>query len=269
MDKENIQENIESYYYFYCIENVLRELIIDLMEKKFGVKWFKSQLPLDVRTSYEKGIAYEKGISWIRLTPHHPIYYTDFPDLKKVIDKGDNWDKVFKHVFKRKEVIVGMLTEIEPIRNKIAHNRKITCKEVDILKSVFIKVKEFIGEVKFDKLINKCTCVEDILDQIVKLKEECKITFSKSSNYDKVQKLTIWENLEKSWWFDEEYIGTSLENIFKYFNLIQEYANLPRGRGKGYQIELWVISNDINTKYEIALKDIEDIINRGNNNGIL
>ena len=55
-----------------------------------------------------------------------PICYADFTDYSKIILKGDNWKEAFKNTFQDTAWIKTKLKELEPIRNDIAHNRKIS-----------------------------------------------------------------------------------------------------------------------------------------------
>ena len=79
----------------------------------------------------------EETSKWIETSPSL-IEYSDFIDMKIVIEH--HWDS-FKQIFgKRKEIIVGKIVELEQIRNKIAHNRKLTDSE-------FIKFKSYCDEI--------------------------------------------------------------------------------------------------------------------------
>lgn len=54
------------------------------------------------------------------------MHFIDYPDYAKIILRRDNWDQVFSSTFKDKEIISVKLREIEPIRNAIAHFRKLS-----------------------------------------------------------------------------------------------------------------------------------------------
>jgi len=69
----------------------------------------------------------------------HEIFYTDFPDLKKIVEKRDNWREVFGDIFGRKEVLVK-LDELYPLRNMIAHNRYLTKENADTMERYYIKL---------------------------------------------------------------------------------------------------------------------------------
>ena len=143
------EENRAIYALLYSIEVGLREFVIEALEAKCGSQWWKERLPGDVLQSYKDGLIYERSIKWVHLVPHHPLYYIDFPDLKKIVQRADNWRDVFQSVFGREEVLVGTLTELEPIRNKVAHNRKVTEADVQVTQAAYDKIVAGIGRERF------------------------------------------------------------------------------------------------------------------------
>lgn len=51
------------------------------------------------------------------------IYYSTFENLKKIILQNENWSQLFQKNFGRQDGIISRLTELDSIRNTIAHNR--------------------------------------------------------------------------------------------------------------------------------------------------
>lgn len=254
MDKQLVpKENIEIYCCMYSIENVLRELIIDLLKSIDGPRWYKKRLPGDILEKYREGLKYERNIKWIQLIPHHPIYYIDFPDLKKIIEREDNWKDIFKCIFgSRKDIVTSIISELEPIRNKIAHNRKVTYADVEIVKGAYTKLLKIIGEKKFNEIATKHTYALDIYGRLTKLQNEAEKIYEFLKNYEPLEGIETWKSIRNEWWFDESYLGHDLDEIVSYFKCIEEYNNLPRTRGCGHKIESWVKINDIETKYTNA-----------------
>ena len=79
-----LENNMVAYELLYKIEVGLREFLID----RFGrtdQKWWKTRLPPDVLDKLKNGREKERKIKWVELLPHHPLYYIDFPDLKKLL----------------------------------------------------------------------------------------------------------------------------------------------------------------------------------------
>jgi hypothetical protein len=264
MDKKLVpEENIEIYCYLYSIETALRELIIELLSAIDGPIWYKKRLPGDVLEKYRAGVVFERGIKWFQLVPLHPIYYIDFPDLKKIIEREDNWKDAFKRIFSRKDILTSTLAELEFIRNKIAHNRKATSKDVEIVEGAHAKLSESIGVSYFRELSARCTCSTDISKRLNELQRECEKVFCICNNYEHLEKIDIWESICAEWWFDESYLGHKLEAISSYFGTIEMYLALPRSRGCGHKIESWVKSSDIEEKYASAQNEFAAILGSG------
>jgi hypothetical protein len=112
------EENLKTYKILYCVEVGIREFIIENLESRGGTNCWKQRLPPDVLKTFRDGIKYERRIKWSNLVPHHPLYYVEFPDLKKIIERADNWRNVFDTVLKSKDVFISTLTELEPIRSR-------------------------------------------------------------------------------------------------------------------------------------------------------
>jgi len=254
------EENKEIYKYIYCIEVVIRELTIELFNKLDGPKWYNQRLPEDSLKKYREGISYEKKAKWTNLIPHHPIYYIDFTDLKKIIERNNNWKDAYNNIFIRKDIISSTLSEIEVIRNKIAHNRKTSIKDVEILRGAYTKIYEAIGKNQFEKLVLRCTSAENILEHIVKLNNEFETSFKIVKRFDKLNRHGIWESILEKWWFDQSYLGCKLDKIIFFFEKVEMYENLHRTRGCGHLIEKWVKDNDIDLIYNNAKKQFEMII---------
>jgi hypothetical protein len=126
-DTEGIPANsVDAFKLLFGIENGLRKFLIAKMEAHAGSRWYKSRLPGDVLQKYKDAKKYENTVPWVDLVPHHPIYYLDFPDLRKIIEQTNNWKEIFQPIFQQKSVAVETLFSVEPIRNKTAHNRIIS-----------------------------------------------------------------------------------------------------------------------------------------------
>ena len=89
--------------------------------------WWIQRVPEDVRKrAEERKTKNERLYPWQSELGLQPIHFVDFPDYAKIILRKDNWDQVFSFTFKDREIISGKLREIEPIRNAIAHFRKLS-----------------------------------------------------------------------------------------------------------------------------------------------
>ena len=96
------EQNVRGFSLMYRLENAVRELLVEELSKHLGARWYKHRLPGDILKKYVEAIQSQRTISWSALIPHHPIYYVDFPDLKKIIERQDNWEECFSKLFSRK-----------------------------------------------------------------------------------------------------------------------------------------------------------------------
>ena len=256
------KENLEIYELLFMLEVGLREFLIDTFEAQIGVKWWKQRLPNDVKEASQSGLQIERGAKWSEIVSHHPIYYIDFPDLKKILIRKDNWQDIFQPIFKRQDILEATLGELEPIRNKIAHNRKATLTDLVLVRAAFKKITVPIGEEKFLDLVTRLTAAEDILENINGLRLEALESIEFCQEYRDLQELRYWEKLRRSWWFDADYLGHDIHCIKDYFKTLFEYRKLPRSRGQGYVIEAWVKSNNVDKKFANAIREFDKLLQR-------
>lgn len=73
------------------------------------------------------------------------LYYTNFQDLRKIILRNENWHDIFEPYFRRVERVSSMLDELEPIRHRIAHTRKLSNEEFEKLDLFYRELKKMIG----------------------------------------------------------------------------------------------------------------------------
>jgi len=244
----------------YCVEVGLRELIVERLSADYGSLWWKTRLPGDVRDAVGKGRQYEKRVKWTQSVSHHPLYYIDFPDLLKVIVRADNWQDVFQPFFARKEVLVGTLTELEPIRNKVSHNRKATEADCRIAEAAYEKIATGIGKERFATLISRCTTASAIVSDVRDLREEACVSLDCCLRYHQLSGLPRWEAASTAWWFDDDYLCLSVAPVAEYFQRLVAYSQLPRHRGTGQVIESWVSSNDMDKMARSALEVLDRLI---------
>ncbi|MCR9232590.1 MAG: Swt1 family HEPN domain-containing protein [bacterium] len=208
-DKPQLQNhyppnNQEVAEQLYVLEVGLRELIIETLSEEDSAKWHKTLLPHDITQKYLRGIQTERASNWTTHTPHHPIYYIDFPDLAKILDS--NWKKLFKELFPKKEIFISSLRSLEPIRNKLAHNRKISSEDCSIVKSVSTFFVSAIGEIRLGNLVDKCTSAPSIKEITNNLKNEITNLSKFMSALDQTPDPDVWNEIKEEWWFDTNFL---------------------------------------------------------------
>lgn len=240
------ENNLLAYELIYKIEVGLREFLIDTFGRE-NSKWWKQRLSPVMIDKMKKGREWEKQIKWVELTPYHPLYYIDFAHLRETIEKGDNWRDAFKGIFGDrdvdKDVFCSGLRELEPVRNKIAHNRKATDNEISLLRSNNSKLESAIGKEKWESLILGQTMELGIYEKLVELGSFSKIVYEKMQRFEPVEDLEFWYKAKEQWWFDTDYLCQDIAPIETLYTIVAEYVSLPRHRGSGYMIESWVKKN--------------------------
>ena len=128
LEKQRRREVEEGRHYktMQELETRLRTFI-SLKLAAISSNWWIERVPEDVRKrAEERKSKNERLYPWQSELGLQPIHFVDFPDYAKVILRKDNWNHVFSSTFKDKEIISSKLREIEPIRNAIAHFRKLS-----------------------------------------------------------------------------------------------------------------------------------------------
>jgi hypothetical protein len=247
------EKNILAYELLYKLEVGLREFLIDTFGRE-DQKWWKQRLPSDVLDKLKEGREKERKTKWVELIPHHPIYYIDFPDLKKTIEVKDNWRDAFQKFFGDKDVFCGGLRELEPIRNKIAHSRRISDNEVHMLKGNISKFESAIGKERWDKLILGQTVEPSISAKIISLRAFSTSIFQEMAECSPLENLNTWNILKNEWWFDSNYLCQDITPVESLYAVADAYLKFPRHRGSGHIIESWVKQNLTKELY----KDVEE-----------
>lgn len=121
------------------IENFLRDNIAFILKNNYGKEWEKKLGVTGERinTWETRKIVEQKRLNGKKLEDRL-LYYSDFYDLKVIIDK--NWN-VFKDVFLSKKEIDYQLEQLESYRNPNAHNR-------DLLEHQKFLLRGIVGEIK-------------------------------------------------------------------------------------------------------------------------
>ncbi|HEV2500108.1 MAG TPA: hypothetical protein VGY31_11070 [Terriglobia bacterium] len=246
------ETNLRIVSILYVIENGLRELIIELLERLGDGRWYKHRLPPDLLDKYTQARKWERSQTWIQCVPHHPIYYLDFPDIATILERKDNWDQVFKAIFHRKDITISGLRRLEPVRNKVAHNRKASAADLAIVQAQYEQLSSTLGHDSLGELSNRCTCRADIPKRLQDLAEEAKKSFMACKALKPAPPLVAWKSAIQEWWLDTDYLGYDMVPILKYFEAIQQYTAIPRTRGSGPEIERWVRSSNLDAMHGAA-----------------
>jgi len=111
---------VAAYKIIYAFESRVRRFIDEIMTERFGPNWAKHRVPGDMKKDWEekKTKALDSG------EPERPlICYADFTHYETVIVRRDNWEEVFKAVFRNKESVTESLRRLYPMRVPTMHTR--------------------------------------------------------------------------------------------------------------------------------------------------
>lgn len=141
-------------------ENTLRRLIISIIGSEDNVdykaspdrieKW-KEKREIEIKKN--KGLLFENRI----------LYYSDFYDLKTIIDK--NWN-LFLPILNNKKRFEIFFKELENYRNTISHGRNLTTSQNLLLEGILIDLKNTITIYH-----NKNEMKEDYFIRIIKIND--------------------------------------------------------------------------------------------------
>ncbi len=130
LEQERKKRMEEPYKILKKLETKLREYIKTKL-KMVSENWWEERIPSKIRKKAEQRKEKdEKQYPWHKGEDLHPIHYVDFTDYVKIITDKENWEQVFKEKFKDEKVISVKLSELEPIRNAIAHSREVSKKDL-------------------------------------------------------------------------------------------------------------------------------------------
>jgi hypothetical protein len=118
---------LPAYLAFFCLENALRELIHERLTENYGAEWWDARSSAKLKEKVEDRRDKEGANRWHIARGEHAIYYTDFGDLKSLLQS--NWTD-FEDLFPDQNWVLSRITELEASRNVIAHSNTLDDREL-------------------------------------------------------------------------------------------------------------------------------------------
>jgi hypothetical protein len=114
------------YAIFYCLENTIRNLIVERLEEVHGADWWNKVVPEAVRQNCDKNQKKELGAG---ITPRSQdmIDYSNFGELGEIIKA--NWN-IFGDMFRDMRGLERVLGNLNTLRAPIAHCKALAEDEV-------------------------------------------------------------------------------------------------------------------------------------------
>lgn len=114
------------YPKLYLLENSIRNVIERVMAAKYGKAWWTTSVAKRIRDRVQDRKDKEAKAPWHGKRDAHDIYYSDFSDLKNIINAHPD---DFADIFPSPAWITQKLEELEPARNTLAHHNPVPEKE--------------------------------------------------------------------------------------------------------------------------------------------
>lgn len=105
------------------LELHIRVFIDAQMRATIGENWIRQRVPAPMREAWSEKRERAKQVGEV---PKELIHYADFADYAMLMERRDNWNDVFKPVFRRKEDIRESWQRLFPIRIATMHARLIS-----------------------------------------------------------------------------------------------------------------------------------------------
>jgi hypothetical protein len=118
----------------YVFENSVRELVVRVMQGKYGPGWWKQPMvPGKVLRDVETTKRNEASVPWHGQRGRHEINYTSIDNLVSIITTNDNWP-LFAPILGEQNAIGYLIQVIEQSRHTIAHHNPLSQDDLNILK---------------------------------------------------------------------------------------------------------------------------------------
>ncbi len=107
----------KNYAIFYCLENSIRETIVQRLEEQHGAGWWNTAVPESVRKNAQ-GNRKKESSSGVTPRSTELIDFTNFGELGEIIKA--NWE-IFGDLFRDVRAVEKVLATLNTLRAPIAH----------------------------------------------------------------------------------------------------------------------------------------------------
>jgi hypothetical protein len=128
-----IAKTEDAHQLLYSLENKLRQFVFTKIQEANG------RIDESMIRDWE---AVKKKEAQPQRKPidYDLIYYSTFDQLKKVIVQNENWEKIFRKYFRRRDGVISRINELDDIRDTIAHNRMLSDFDYDCFKTLYHQI---------------------------------------------------------------------------------------------------------------------------------
>ena len=117
--RQSAMQSLPAFLAFFCLENAIRELVVDRLQENHGNDWWQSCASTRLQDRVAQRQTKEGNNRWHVQRGANEIYYTDFGDLQDLIIS--HWAD-FEDLFPDQHWVASRLNDLENSRNIIAHS---------------------------------------------------------------------------------------------------------------------------------------------------
>jgi hypothetical protein len=129
------------YVGFFCLENAVRELILQRLSERHGSGWWEAKVPGKIKDNVAKLKHKEEANRYLSTRSTSNIGYTTFGNLAQVIIA--NWDD-FADLFPDQAWITSRFNDLEMCRNIIMHTNVLPDVEIARIDSI---IRDWLSQV--------------------------------------------------------------------------------------------------------------------------
>ncbi|WP_302603676.1 Swt1 family HEPN domain-containing protein [uncultured Alistipes sp.] len=124
--RKEAKEMARHYEVFYCLEKSIRSLVVQLMNEKYGNRWWDEKVPEEIKKNVELNIKREEESGFTQRS-ELKIDYTTFGELGSIVNT--NWE-AFSDLFRNERAFRKIMTNLNLLRGPIAHCCPLAADEV-------------------------------------------------------------------------------------------------------------------------------------------
>lgn len=130
------------YTAIYCIENTLRNFIVERMSERYGITWWDAKVPQKIKASVSSLKKQEEKNKYHSNRSSNEIGYTMLGNLGQLIIA--NWDD-FSDIIPNQAWLASRMDDLEMSRNIIMHTGNLPADEIDRIESIVRDILRQIG----------------------------------------------------------------------------------------------------------------------------
>ncbi len=130
------------YTSLYCIENTLRNFIVERLSERHGIDWWEQKIPSKIKDAVNKLKKQDEKNKYHSSRSGIEIGYTMLGNLGQIIIA--NWDD-FSDIIPNQAWITSRMDDLEMSRNVIMHTGILPQNEIDRIESIVRDILRQIG----------------------------------------------------------------------------------------------------------------------------